>query len=441
MHGPTRQPTWTHGGLVVTMLLAASGCTGTAGSVADHDGSAAGADASPTSDGSSLATDGMGGAIWQNVGGVVPPPRGLYLGVAERTEGDVSMFEQALGRKAPLLWPGYVQTHSKEGLIDKDFNFEVTEAQRAWEHGYLVTLSFEPHPQNGMRVDDMLRGKHDEHLARVAKQIKAFGKPMFVSVAREPNGVLSEWSGGYGPDGDKDSAWAWKNDRATTDFDPSQFPRPELYRGLGDPKVDDGLERLAAAQRYLYDYLVRREGIDFLSFETMGWVANDGDELPAGQDFIDLHRMISDHSDWISLNWYTDTNDAGARNADEALALSIKRFDAYIQAIRTAEISKPIMINEFGICGKEAHRGTIATGALEALVRDYPEVKGFVLWSVDDMACKVSATVGLPEVRQVVDRYPNRFHSCLHDSDGRPLSTCDPKPSALSPPPEGSDSR
>ena len=59
--------------------------------------------------------------------------------------------------------------------------------------------------------------------------------------------------------------------RGLAEFNPSKFPNKALYTDLGDPNVCDGVERLIAAQRYIYDFLVRKEGLKFLTFDTMGW--------------------------------------------------------------------------------------------------------------------------------------------------------------------------
>lgn len=90
---------------------------------------------------------------------IAPPAQGMYLGIAERDPGDMHTFEHALGRRAPLFWPKPVMSQRREGVIDAATNFDPVAAQEAWDHGYLVMTGLEPHPQNGMRVDDLLRGK------------------------------------------------------------------------------------------------------------------------------------------------------------------------------------------------------------------------------------------------------------------------------------------
>lgn len=279
----------------------------------------------------------------------------------------------------------------------------------------------------------------------MAGQYRQFGKPMFFATAREPNIVLLHWKGGYGPAGDKSLNWTLetKGATATAAFDPSHFPNPQLYEGLGDPGMDDGLERLAAAQRYYHDFFVTQEGIDFLTFETTGWAIKgasweDDGEIPSGLqvDFVTFYRMLGDTVDWISLNYYTlDATDA-ARAVEQNLA----GLDAQIQAIRRAGIDKPILITEFGLCGTDATRGAIITGVLEKIVGDYPEIAGFQVWNIGfavenlrDKPCTLNDAIGFPELKQVMTKHPDHFHSCPRFGDGSQMPTCDSAPSEVLP--------
>jgi hypothetical protein len=375
---------------------------------------------------------------------IAPPPQGVYLGIAERDTGDMTTFEQALGRRAPLFWPYPVLLESREGVIDADLSFDAAEAQRAWDHGYLVMVGLEPHPENGMRVDDLLRGKYDEHLRRLAGQFRQFGKPMFFATAREPNLVLLQWKGGYGPDGDKSLFWALETEGATATaaFDPSRFPDSQRYQGLGDPTVDDGLERLAAAQRYYHDFFVNQQGLEFLTFETMGWAIGfeqwDDGEIPTELqvDFATFHELLGDTADWVSLNFYTLFATDPTRAVEQNLAV----LDAQVKAIRQAGIDKPILITELGLCGTDITRGAIVSGVMERLVIDYPEVAGFQLWNIGfahesfaDKPCILDATIGFPEIKQAMARHPDHFHACPRFGDGRPMPTCADTPSDVLP--------
>jgi hypothetical protein len=58
-------------------------------------------------------------------------------------------------------------------------------------------------------------------------------------------------------------------------------------------------ERLKAAHRYYHDFFVRREGLKFLTFETMGWAVHrlkqinyDVNDLPATTDKVYYAKQL-----------------------------------------------------------------------------------------------------------------------------------------------------
>ena len=143
-------------------------------------------------------------------------------------------------------------------------------------------------------VERLLSGEFDADLTRVAEQFKEFGRPMFFSTAREPNGVGSPTLGGFGPDGDQ--GWGDAED-LFEQFTPAIAPHPAT------PTCTRGWETRPSAtassgsprpHRYYYDFFVRREGIDFLTFESMGWVVPTWDvEMEACFDWDHLLRSCS----------------------------------------------------------------------------------------------------------------------------------------------------
>ena len=256
---------------------------------------------------------------------IAPPPNGgMYLGQYEWLEGDIAAFEEAIGQDVALWSP-----HGTMEYIDGVPYFDADAAEEAWDAGKIsIVNAFETEPLSeelieGFTIDRLLSGEFEPHLERLAAEFRTFGRPLWFITSREPNGIGASSFGGFGPDGDKTTAWAIVNQQGFDEFDPSQFPNPDLYAGLGDPDVSDGVERLAAAQRYYYDYFVRQQGLTFLTFDTMGWAVNTDQAFenwledlgPDVDEEYALRLLASSHAfenfypgdayvDWVSINFY-----------------------------------------------------------------------------------------------------------------------------------------
>ncbi|HFB64500.1 MAG TPA: hypothetical protein ENJ60_03075, partial [Aeromonadales bacterium] len=256
---------------------------------------------------------------------IAPPSAGMYVGQYEWASGDINTFEQAIGKKA-ALWSRQWPMDNFDEITGQPV-FPVAEANQAWNNGQVVLangfdINVGPgNPFADFTIDKLLNGDFNAQLDALAEQLRAFGKPVIFMAGREPNGILSEYFGGFGADGDKSFSWAVQNQAGFAEFDPSVFPNPELYTDLADPTVCDGVERLAAAQRYYHHYLVDVKGLKFLTFEGMGWATTTVDEIltqaidnGAGtheqtliQSCYDYRNFYpgNDYVDWVSLNFYT----------------------------------------------------------------------------------------------------------------------------------------
>src|SRR3989338_2671516 len=249
---------------------------------------------------------------------IIPPPnQGIYIGQTQRQSGDIQAFESAVQKVA--FWP-YTVMSGQEEVGESPLYFDIQTAEKAWQEGYLVQVSaYEATPAHKpFTVDNLLQGKYDPELKKLAGQFRAFGKPMFFSTMREVNGLLGEWMSGFGPAGDQNIVWAFQNQKGFAEFDPQKFPNPQLYKGLGRADTCDGLERAIAAQRYYYDFFVRKEGLDFITLDTQGWAIpsikksaiDEGYETKLNLDcnnFSKFYNGIKDYSDWISIDWYLVT--------------------------------------------------------------------------------------------------------------------------------------
>jgi hypothetical protein len=289
--------------------------------------------------------------------------------------------------------------------------------------------AYEAYPGHGdFTVDKLLAGHYDQDLSRLAQQFREFGKPMFFATAREPNVVLADYLGGFGPDGDKSTSWAMQNDRTLTEFTPPAGPagNPDLYAGLGLPDACDGLERLAAAQRYYHDFFVRREEIDFLTFESMGWSVSIPSFMPLQDgpcvDWAAFYRMIGDTVDWVSFNWYMATDEGLPQ---PPISTYLDELRAFMHTVRQTAPGKPVLITELGFCGPD--QGDKVSQGLHALIHEYPEIHGFIQWAdlnPEEQGCGLSSGEDGTAFRRVVDANPDRFHSCVSFSDGSLQPNC-----------------
>lgn len=360
---------------------------------------------------------------------IVPPPEGMYMGHASLGRGEAKDLERLLGAKVPLWWPGGVD--GVEGGAPLDFSAEF--ARLGWNRGYpMLVGALEASPAHrGFTVDKLLGGHYDAELHRLAEKFKEFGKPMFFETAREINLVLGRYMGGFGLRGDQPIDWAIANNSSHNSFDASRFTVPGnsgLLDGLGSSDVCDGLERAVAAQRYYYDFFTRREGIDFLTFGTMGWgisaeTPKDRLRESCTRNFAEFYRGIKDYSDWITVTWYMfDDSDQGRTSAKKYLSA----LDGFMDGLRRQGNEKPIMIMELGFCGPNQDTKIVRMQAgLKSIIHKYPEIKAIVLWGEEEnFPCGVTRGASGLALRDIVAASREKFEACVHLSNGETLPDC-----------------
>jgi hypothetical protein len=267
---------------------------------------------------------------------------------------------------------------------------------------------------------------------------------MFFHTTREPNGAASLYQGGFGPKGDKTQRWAegeflkGNKKAAFASFIPPSPPKgaPHLYDGLGDPEFCDGLERLVAAQRYYYDFFTRREGIGFLTFDSMGWWVPDriihNEEFPDKcGNYSKFMEKLNGYYDWVSINWYLLANTPAGESKNQPTSVYLDRLKNFMKIVREVSPGKPVMISEFGF-GDDNDAMKVKDG-LNVLIKQYPEISAFVLWfnSPDLMDGVIPFLMqvepGTPEgnaFKEVVRDNPDYFHSCVRFSDGTRVPNC-----------------
>ncbi|MGD9727229.1 MAG: hypothetical protein AB7G68_05730 [Nitrospiraceae bacterium] len=401
---------------------------------------------------------------------IIPPPTGgMYLGQYEWQSGDIATFEAASGRKA-ALWSRYRGNWGigYDALGQPHLDLQV--ANQAWQEGkVLVVQAYNTHPSpdeaeapRGFTVDKLLAGQYDADLRRFAGELRQYGKPVFFIVGREPNGVDADYFGGFGPAGDKSLLWALQNKRGSAEFNPSSLPYASLYTDIGAPQVCDGVERLKAAQRYYHDFFVRREGLKFLTFDTMGWAVNQVDQIE--YDVLDLPSTVdkayarellkSCHSfanfypgdayvDWVSLNFYMVdyyAKDWPGLAQDYVIPIQehFTNLDALMREVQATAPNKPVFFMELGFPdGMNQNSNWAAqkiSAGLSRFLGSYPKISGFAMWSAHpawtmagvfpyDCLIRPGTQQGVA-LKSAIAANTASFHSCVYLSDGKLQPNC-----------------
>ncbi len=401
---------------------------------------------------------------------LAPPPTGLYLGQYEWVPGDIATMEAAAGMRTSHYAPN--RGHWSIGYDGSgNPHLDVAQANAAWDAGRaIVVQAFNTyagadaeHPV-GFTVDKLLRGQYDAALHTLALELKAFGKPVFFQIGREPNGIGGDYFGGFGVNGDKSLAWAVANNAAFNKFVPPARPigaPSTLYSGVSSSTICDGAERLKAAQRYYWDFFVRREGIKNLTFDTMGWAVLqtdqtlwDSQDYPANQrtyakqvldscqDFRNVYPGDA-YVDVVTINWYMlDYYMADWPGFTQDYILSI---DSWFQALNKtmtqviqAAPTKPVMFTELGFPDgmhpDSAYAAAKIQYGLQGVLDYYPQIKGLSMWAnhpswmvpgVFPYDCLIR-----PDTQQgqalnaVIVANPGKFRSCIYLSDGSTIPNC-----------------
>lgn len=400
---------------------------------------------------------------------VIPHPSGgMYIGQYEWVEGDIATFEAAGGRKT-ALWSKHRGSWANDYDESGQPHFDTTAANRAWQEGKVIVVqAYNVHPAPdeseappGFTVDKLLNGQYDSDLGRFAAELRQFGKPLFFITGREPNGVGADYFGGFGPAGDKSLQWAVENKRGFAEFDPSRMPNAsQLYRNIGTPQVCDGVERLKAAQRYYYDFFVRREGLKFLTFDTMGWTVRqanqdeyDLSDFPGNIDKTYARRLLQschafanfypgdEYADWVSLTFYLldyYAKDLPGLTHDYVIPVDthMKSLDKVMGEVKLVAPKKPVFFMEFGFPDGLRQDSSWAakkiTQGLERILTTYPQIQGFAMWSAHpswmsyfpwDCLIRPNTQQG-NALKATFSANPQKFHSCVYLSDGKLHPNC-----------------
>jgi hypothetical protein len=402
---------------------------------------------------------------------IIPPPTGgVYLGQYEWVSGDIASFESASGQKT-ALWSKHRGSWANGYDLSGQPHLDLQAANQAWQEGKVIVVqAYNPHPApgeseapQGFTVDKLLNGLYDADLRRFAGELRQYGKPVFFIAGREPNGIGADYFGGFGPSGDKSLQWAIENKRGFSEFTPSALPySSSLYSDIGTSQVCDGVERLKAAQRYYHDFFVRREGLKFLTFDTMGWAVKqldqieyDLNELPATIDKAYARQLLeSCHSfanfypgdqyvDWVSVTFYMIdyyAKDWAGLTQDHVISIEnhFAALDAVLGEVQTVAPTKPVFFMELGfpdgIQQDSSWAAQKIAAGLPRIVRTYPQVHGFAMWSAHpswmipgvfpyDCLIRPGTQQGTA-LRNAITTNAAAFHSCVYLSNGKLHPNC-----------------
>ncbi len=398
------------------------------------------------------------------------PAVGMYLGQYEWQPGDIATVEAAAG----MHTTHYASNRGHWGFgYDGSGNphLDVAQANAAWDAGRAIVVQAfntyagadSEHPV-GFTVDKLLRGQYDAALHTLANELRAFGKPVFFQVGREPNGIGADYFGGFGVNGDKSLAWAIANNAALNKFTPPARPAgapTNLYTGVASNTVCDGAERLKAAQRYYHDFFERRENIHFLTWDTQGWnvrqVAQnqwDANDYPASQQVyakqvIDSCQNFANfypgdaYVDYVSLTLYMldyyDQDWSWLSGSDIIIPMNDwwnGLTQTYTQILSVTQ--KPVALVELGFPDgmnpDSAYAASKVQYGFQGILDYYPHIKSVSLWAnhpswmvpgVFPYDCLIRPNTQQGQaLNAVIVANPGKFKSCISLTDGSRQPNC-----------------
>jgi len=398
---------------------------------------------------------------------IIAPSSGVYLGQYEWTAGEIAAVETALGQSVSHYHSG--RGHWALGYVSGHPHLDVTAANTAWNAGKVIVVQAynlyagtdDEHPA-GFTVDKLLAGDYDTNLSTFADELRTFGKPCWFQCGREPNGVGQDYMGGFGTTGTTSLADAITANAAYNQFTPPSPPTGApagLYDGCSGAAMPDGIGRLKAGQRYIHDFMVRREGLNFLTFDSQGFSvryykdATDNQEQYDSADYVGnesyaltlLQRCSDpanwypgdDYTDWVSLTWYFldyyDANWSWLSGSDILIPNAdwLASMDHMYNTIQ-AVTSKPILLCELGfpdgMDSDTVYGASKVTDGMTAILDTYTQIKAVSLWGnhaswmVNDSFpydCLIANTQQSTAMQSVITAHPGEVHSAVYLTGNR----------------------
>jgi len=329
---------------------------------------------------------------------VLPPAQGIYAGVYSigTTRADVKEFQRKTG-KAPAIvftfhdWltdEDYYRKNPTLRTLNSDMEDKgVTPlqlAQQLSEQGSILALTWAMQccdwtstawwfglKKTEINLPRLLKGDFDEYIRSVARQTKAFGKPIRMSLFSELN-----WQG----------AFAFGKDGI------SSISRVDDICGqYGDPAWPDGPERIRDAHIRVID-IFRQEGVKNV---TWFMYASSGYMDPKGRNYSPwLHPKFfypgDDYIDWVGQSTYfvdpawTHTVSKDAAVIERALGPGYTAWGETTQ--------RPMFLPEFGPSGdKKVNRAPVLREVMSRVLPGMPRVKALTLgdFLIAEICCQL----------------------------------------------------
>jgi len=160
-------------------------------------------------------------------------------------------------------------------------------------------------------LDGIINGSYDSYIRGYAKQVKNFGKPIFIRLGHEFNGDWYTYGGAKNGGGTKN--------------------------GFGDPNKPDGPERFIAAYKRVHD-LFKEEGVNNVVWI---WCPNNGSSPNESWNVPENYYPGDEYVDWIGFDGYNF-------GRTQSWSGWIEFFDIYSALYQKfVGYNKPLMIAEF----------------------------------------------------------------------------------------------
>lgn len=210
-------------------------------------------------------------------------------------------------------------------------------------------------------VDRLLRGDFDSYITSVARQIKAYGHPIMLTLFSEFNyqGMM-----GFGKQGGT----------RLDDVD-------HVCRLYGDPTWPDGPERIRDAFIYVIDRFRREE------VRNVTWFMYAGSHYmnPRHEDYSPwLHPQYfypgDDYIDWVGQSAYFIDPLAVPKLRQQELATSVAEALGPGYAAWGAVTNRPLFLPEFGVLGdKTSSRARVIEEVFRDVLPQFPRVQAITL--------------------------------------------------------------
>ncbi len=274
-------------------------------------------------------------------GGAVPAARSVYLGVyapattsAGAVTDRVTALERRLGRRFAIDQHYYDWTNPFPGSLERD--------DRA--AGRIPLITWQP---DGVSLAAIAAGRDDDLVRRRAADVRAFGRPVLLRFAHEPNGDWFDWSAAY--------------DRGT-------------------PIGGNTAAAYVRAWRHLHAVFAAAGATN------VAWVwSPNAEDFPASNTAARYYPG-DDVVDWVGIDAYDGGPATGWRGLGRLIA---PLYDAYAER-------KPVMLSEVGAANDRGRGGAFIDGLAAELPMRYPRVRAVVWfdqseWRLDAAAATMAA--------------------------------------------------